>query len=141
MFIHCIVAGAGGVAGFLAGGKKAGKVIGHALGHTAGNKGFRYVLLVLIGHIHGKFIANKPKEGTVKFLVEGRVEVLPKEVVGLGKALHRLLCGLAVTGTHNVCPAGGNLTEAKPEAAAGKKQEHKDSPPGLGVYQEAVIGR
>ena len=141
MLIHCIVAGAGRVAGFLAGGEKAGKVIGHALSHAAGDKGFRYVILVLIGHIHCKFVADKSKEGAVKFLVEGRVEVLSKEVVGLGQTLQRLLCGLAVTGTHNVGPACGNLPEAKPEATASKKEERKDSPPGLGIYQEAVIGR
>ena len=65
----------------------------------------------------------------MQLLVEGRVQVLLEEILGLCQPLQCLACGLAATGSHDIGPPGSRLPEAQPEAQAGQQKEGNGTPP------------
>ena len=118
MGVHGVVSGVGGVAGKLAGIQEFGEVLGHALRYATGNEGGRNILFVLVCHIHGQLVSHKANEGAVQLFIEGRIQVLVQEVLGLGQALQGLTRGAAVAGSGDIGPSGGYLSEGQPDTYA-----------------------
>ena len=139
MLVHGVVAGVGGVAGLFAGIHERHEVRHRGFRNAAGGKGGRYVLLVLVGHVHGELVSHEAYQGAVQLLIKRRVEVLVQEILGLGQPFERLAGGLAVARAGHIGPSLRHLAEAQPEAQAGKEDEADTREPALGIHQEALV--
>ena len=129
MFVHGLVTGVGCVTGLFAGIQERGEIGGNGLRNPAGHQRSLDIILGKVCHIHGQLVSHKAQERAVQLLVEGRVQVLLEEILGLCQPLQCLACGLAATGAHDIGPPGGRLPEAQPEAQAGQQKEGNGTPP------------
>ena len=141
MGVHRLVAGIRRVAGVFTGIQEVREGLHRLLRNTAGGQGFGDVLLALVGHVHGQFVRNEADEGPVKFLIEGRIEILVQEITSQFEPLERLAGRLAVSVADDIGPACGQFPEGQPYGGRGKQQQAHEDPVGGFAHEEALVLR
>ena len=77
------MSGIRGVAGKFAGIQQGGEIGGNTLGYAVCRERCGNVFLALLGHVQAQLVSHKAQQAAVKFLIEGRVQVLLQEFPGL----------------------------------------------------------